>query len=63
MVISVLLWRTCKSGSEASRQDIIEIVRKINPKLLIPIHTQNAEEFKKFHSNVKIPEKGVELKV
>ncbi|MBS3101842.1 MBL fold metallo-hydrolase [Candidatus Woesearchaeota archaeon] len=50
-------------SGHASKQDIIEIVRKINPKLLIPIHTQNAEEFKKFHSNVKIPEKGVELNV
>ena len=27
----------------------------INPKVLIPIHTESPEEFKKVHGNVKVP--------
>jgi ribonuclease J len=40
-----------------SRNELIEVVKRINPKILIPIHTQKAEGFKGFHVNVKIPEK------
>jgi len=51
-------FRQAHCSGHASRQDIAEIVRRINPKLLIPIHTQKPEEFRKLHGNVKVPEKG-----
>jgi len=41
-------------SGHASKQDIIETVKKISPKILIPIHTQSPEEFRKIHNNVKI---------
>ena len=44
-------------SGHASRQDLEEMVKQINPNVLIPIHTQNAEDFKGLHPNVKIPEK------
>ena len=31
--------------------------------VLIPIHTQNPEEFEGIHGNVKIPEKGKSISV
>ena len=45
-------------SGHASKQDLIEFVNTVNPKVLIPIHTENAEEFKKVHDKVKIVEKG-----
>jgi ribonuclease J len=44
-------------SGHASKQDLIHLVKAINPKLLIPIHTQKAEDFKELHVNVVIPEK------
>ncbi len=50
-------------SGHASRKDLEHIVKTINPKILIPIHTQKAEDFKGFHVNVKIPEKGKTLEI
>lgn len=50
-------------SGHASKQDIIEFVKKINSKVLIPIHTENPEEFKKIHTNIKIPVKGEEIRI
>ena len=50
-------------SGHASRQDIEEIVKIIKPKVLIPMHTQNAEDFRKFHENVIIPEKEKKLEI
>jgi ribonuclease J len=46
-----------------SKQELIEVIKKINPKVLIPIHTQNAEDFKEFHANVKMPEKEKKMEL
>ncbi len=50
-------------SGHASKSDIKEIVKAINPKILIPIHTENAEEFKKIHDNVKIVKNGEKIEV
>ena len=44
-------------SGHAAPQDIKDMVRKINPDTLIPIHTLNPQAFKEFHDNVIIPEK------
>jgi len=38
--------------------EIKEVVDTIQPKRLIPVHTQNPDVFKNFHDNVVTPEKG-----
>ena len=50
-------------SGHASRQDLEEVIRKIKPKILIPIHTENAEGFRKFHDNVIIPEKEKKMEI
>ncbi|OIO24573.1 hypothetical protein COT30_03045 [Candidatus Micrarchaeota archaeon CG08_land_8_20_14_0_20_49_17] len=50
-------------SGHASRQDLEDMVKKINPKVLIPIHTQNAGDFKGMHSNVWIPEKEKRMEI
>ena len=50
-------------SGHAGKSDIEYAVKKIKPEILIPIHTQNPEEFKKIHDNVVIPEKGREYKI
>lgn len=50
-------------SGHASKQDLIDMIKKINPSILIPIHTESAEEFKKVHENVKIPDKGKTMEV
>ncbi len=50
-------------SGHASRQDLQAMIEKINPEILIPIHTEHAEEFKKMHGNVMIPRKGETIKL
>ncbi|MFP3949856.1 MAG: MBL fold metallo-hydrolase [Candidatus Micrarchaeia archaeon] len=50
-------------SGHASRKDLERIIKEINPEVLIPVHTNNPEEFKKFHKNVLIPEKGKTLEL
>jgi len=50
-------------SGHASKTDIKKIVETIKPKLLIPIHTENASGFKEFHPNVKIVKKGERIEV
>ncbi|MFH1307105.1 MAG: MBL fold metallo-hydrolase [Candidatus Micrarchaeota archaeon] len=50
-------------SGHADKKGIIEVIKKINPKILIPVHTQNAEEFKKFHKNVILPEKNGKIEI
>ena len=42
-------------SGHAAAADIEKMVKRINPDMLIPIHTQNPEEFKKLQNNVEIP--------
>ena len=45
-------------SGHAGKSDLEYAIKKINPEVLIPIHTQNPEEFKKIHNNVIIINKG-----
>ncbi len=44
------------SSGHASGIEIQKIIQTINPKELIPIHTEQPEFFQKIHDNVKMPE-------
>ncbi|MFA5412656.1 MAG: MBL fold metallo-hydrolase [Candidatus Micrarchaeia archaeon] len=50
-------------SGHASKEDLQRIIEKINPEILIPVHTSKPEEFRKFHKNVKMPEKGKGMKI
>ena len=50
-------------SGHATRSDIEYAVKRIGPEILIPVHTENAEEFRKIHENVIIPRKGEEISV
>ena len=50
-------------SGHASRQDIEEMVKAVKPAILIPIHTDSAMEFKKMHTDVRVPEKGETLEI
>ena len=45
-------------SGHAPKSDIIRMIKQINPKTLIPIHTQGAGEFGKIHSQVILPQRG-----
>jgi ribonuclease J len=45
-------------SGHASKSDIEYAIKKIKPEILIPIHTQNPEEFRKIHDDVRVPKKG-----
>ncbi|MBN2121556.1 MBL fold metallo-hydrolase [Candidatus Micrarchaeota archaeon] len=45
-------------SGHASKEDLGEMIKEINPEILIPIHTSKPEEFLKLHKNVRIPKKG-----
>ena len=46
-----------------SGKELEEFISKIKPDTVIPIHTEHPEEFKKFHKNVKIIEKGETIEI
>ena len=43
--------------------DIRTVIEAVQPKTLIPVHTQHAEVFQNLHDNVILPEKGVAIKI
>ncbi len=45
-------------SGHAGRSDLESAVSQIKPKILIPIHTDHPEEFKKIHDDVRIVRKG-----
>jgi ribonuclease J len=50
-------------SGHASSKDLEEAIGTIKPKILIPIHTESAEEFKKLHANVLIPKNGKTMEI
>ncbi len=49
-----------RSGHAAAKATSEYAIKTINPDILIPIHTQNPEEFKKIHGDVSDCEAGGE---
>jgi ribonuclease J len=43
--------------------EIRDVVQTVQPKVLIPVHTQHPEVFETLHDNVILPKKGVEIDV
>ena len=43
------------ASGHASGTDIRRLVEQVKPKTLIPIHTEHADLFRRFHNNVKMP--------
>lgn len=50
-------------SGHAGKSDLKYAVETINPEILIPIHTQNPEEFKKIHDRVVIPKRGEKIEL
>ncbi len=48
-------------SGHASRKDLEEAIRIVNPQILIPMHTDCPQEFLKLHKNVIVPESGKEI--
>ncbi len=45
-------------SGHASKEDIGRMVQSIQPKILVPMHTDSAKEFRKMHPDIRIPQKG-----
>ena len=50
-------------SGHASKSEILDIVKKVNPKLLIPIHTQNAKGFEGVCGGMKIVKNGERVEI
>ena len=55
--LGITLHKAHCSG-HAGKSDLEYAIKTIQPDILIPIHTQNPEEFKKIHDNVMIVKRG-----
>jgi ribonuclease J len=51
----------CSGHTDA--QGVKRMIDGVAPKCVIPVHTQNPEEFKKMHGNVILMERGKEIKL
>ncbi|MDI6736915.1 MAG: MBL fold metallo-hydrolase [Nanoarchaeota archaeon] len=45
------------------KEDVMNMIRTINPDMVIPIHTQNPKSFGQFHKRVVLPEIEKEIKI
>ena len=43
--------------------EIRDVVQTVQPKVLIPVHTQHPEVFQTLHDNVILPKKGIEVAI
>jgi len=50
-------------SGHASKKDIAHIIKEIDPKILIPIHTDDPGAFKAIHKDVRLPEKDGTLRL
>ncbi|MDE1798261.1 MAG: hypothetical protein KGH63_02555, partial [Candidatus Micrarchaeota archaeon] len=52
-------------SGHASKKDLFEVIKTVNPKILIPVHTGEAHvrEFSKAHPNVLFPQKGKSIEL
>ena len=51
------------SSGHASGSEIKDLVKKINAKKVIPIHTEHPDIFKEFTNNIKIVEQGEKINI
>jgi len=50
-------------SGHASKQDVIDLIKEVKPKVLIPVHTEAVDEFKKVHDNVLVVERGKKVEI
>jgi ribonuclease J len=50
-------------SGHACRDDLVRMIETIKPYVLIPVHTNVPEEFKKYHDNVILPVKEGDIKL
>lgn len=46
------------ASGHASRDELLAVIRDLDPRFLIPMHTEHPEMFKELHPRVILPEKG-----
>jgi len=51
------------ASGKMNYDEIREVIETVQPKVLIPVHTQHPEVFRNFHDNVILPEKGVAINI
>ena len=51
------------ASGHAPQPDLAYVIKTVNPKILVPIHTEHEDAFLKIHANVKIPEKGKRMEI
>jgi ribonuclease J len=51
------------ASGHASGPEIQEMINKIKPKLLIPVHTEHPELFKNPAGDIHLPKKGAEKRI
>jgi len=56
-------FKQAHASGHASREELFEIVKEVNPKKLIPIHTQNPKAFSKTHKKILFVERGKEINI
>lgn len=44
-------------SGHASPSDLAGFIKELNPKIVVPVHTNNPDEFKKLHKDVRVPAK------
>jgi ribonuclease J len=53
-----LRYHQLHASGHMSRKELTEAIKKINPRWLFPVHTENPDLFKRFFDNAIPPEKG-----
>jgi len=58
-----LEYHKAHASGHACREDLLEAINEINPKSLIPVHTEHPEEFSKLGRNLILPKQNVQLEL
>ncbi|MHA1116074.1 MAG: MBL fold metallo-hydrolase [Candidatus Heimdallarchaeaceae archaeon] len=58
---SLYPYKQLHCSGHTSRKELLEMINKINPKKIVPIHTENAKDFMSAFEKVMIVEEGVKI--
>ena len=50
-----LVYHQLHASGHLSREEVAAAIAQVNPKVVIPVHTEHPELFKEFHPHVKLP--------
>jgi ribonuclease J len=51
------------ASGHMNKEQLVEMVKEINPKQVFPVHTENQELFKSYCNNIQLVERGKEYKL